>query len=122
MEPMIPIVVIAIRSATPAIAVPTILQIKPALRMPSVLPAVFALLAITMPMIPQMRPIIAPRPKKQEAAATIPRTREATAFCFLVLIFNINFSWSGRRDSNPQQPDWKSGTLPIELHPHGLKY
>ena len=41
-------------------------------------------------------------------------------FVFLILIFNINFSWSGRRGSNPQQPDWKSGTLPIELHPHGL--
>lgn len=26
--------------------------------------------------------------------------------------------WSGQRDSNPQQPDWKSGTLPIELCPH----
>ena len=24
---------------------------------------------------------------------------------------------SGRRDSNPQQPAWKAGTLPIELLP-----
>lgn len=30
---------------------------------------------------------------------------------------NITF-WSGRRDSNPQQPAWKAGTLPIELLPH----
>ena len=26
--------------------------------------------------------------------------------------------WSGRRGSNPQQPAWKAGTLPIELLPH----
>ena len=26
-------------------------------------------------------------------------------------------TWSGRRDSNPQQPAWKAGTLPIELLP-----
>ena len=25
--------------------------------------------------------------------------------------------WSGRRDSNPQQPAWKADTLPIELLP-----
>src|SRR5262249_39033647 len=27
------------------------------------------------------------------------------------------FSYSGRRDSNPQQVAWKATTLPIELHP-----
>lgn len=27
---------------------------------------------------------------------------------------------SGRRDLNPQQPVWKTGTLPIELRPHVL--
>lgn len=26
--------------------------------------------------------------------------------------------WSGIRDSNSQQPVWKTGTLPIELIPH----
>ena len=26
--------------------------------------------------------------------------------------------WSGGRGSNPQQPVWKTGTLPIELPPH----
>lgn len=25
--------------------------------------------------------------------------------------------WSGRRVSNPQQPPWKGGALPIELRP-----
>ena len=25
--------------------------------------------------------------------------------------------WSGGRDLNSQQPAWKAGTLPIELHP-----
>lgn len=24
--------------------------------------------------------------------------------------------WSGRRDSNSQQPDWKSGTLPLSYY------
>lgn len=28
------------------------------------------------------------------------------------------FLWSGRRDSNSQQPAWKAGTLAIELLPH----
>lgn len=28
--------------------------------------------------------------------------------------------WSGRRDLNSQQPAWKAGTLPIELHPLNL--
>jgi hypothetical protein len=26
-------------------------------------------------------------------------------------------AYSGRRDSNPQQPTWKAGALPIELRP-----
>ncbi len=30
----------------------------------------------------------------------------------------ISFLISGRRGSNPQQPAWKAGTLPIELLPH----
>ena len=30
----------------------------------------------------------------------------------------IHRKWSGRRDSNPQQPAWKAGTLAIELLPH----
>ena len=30
------------------------------------------------------------------------------------------FLWSGRRDSNSQQPAWKAGTLAIELLPHIL--
>ena len=32
-----------------------------------------------------------------------------------------NQNWSGRWDSNPQQPTWKEGTLTIELHPHKFK-
>ena len=30
---------------------------------------------------------------------------------------NVPKKWSGRRGSNPQQPAWKAGTLPIELLP-----
>jgi hypothetical protein len=29
----------------------------------------------------------------------------------------LGCQWSGRRDSNPQQPAWKAGALPIELRP-----
>lgn len=45
---------------------------------------------------------------------------------YFFYIYNINkrhfaikcLLWSGRRGSNPQQPAWKAGTLPIELLPH----
>lgn len=38
-----------------------------------------------------------------------------------VFIVALAASWrkpSGRRDLNSQHPNWKSGTLPIELRPH----
>ena len=34
--------------------------------------------------------------------------------------FINKYKWSGRRDSNARHPAWKAGTLPTELHPHGV--
>ena len=51
-----------------------------------------------------------------------PFRRLASVFpdCQRVELWSLysQYDWSGRRDSNSQQPDWKSGAPPIELLPH----
>ena len=36
----------------------------------------------------------------------------------LPIVPSRQYKWSGKRGLNPQQPVWKTGTLPIELFPH----
>lgn len=101
-----PTAAMAIMKARPAITVPTILQMKPALRILSLLPAAFALLAITIPMIPQTRPTTAPISKKQEAAATI----DTVIGCFEGTLYCYWSEWGIPR-SRPLVP--KTSALPL---------
>ena len=53
----------------------------------------------------------------ESASQSRPRKEEGDLEVFSSLISTKGMEWSGKRESDPQNPAWKAGSLPLALFP-----